>query len=32
MQWSMPLWSSTEDWEDEGGIVTNVGKIDIFGV
>lgn len=32
MQWSMSLWSSSEDWEDEEGIVTNVGKIDIFGV
>jgi hypothetical protein len=28
----MSLWSSSEDWEDEEGIVTNVGKIDIFGV
>ncbi len=32
MQRSMSLWSSSEDWEDEEGIVTNVGKIDIFGV
>ncbi len=32
MQRSMSLWSSSEDWEDEEGIITNVGKIDIFGV
>ncbi len=32
MKPGMSLWSSSEDWEDEEGIVTNVGKIDIFGV